>query len=76
MRTQASLLRHPVAPEPSQGPSAELTALLDRLELLTGIPGMQRERDEVVEAVLDVFASHPTEAPEWARAWRELHRGR
>ena len=76
MKPPASLLRGQVAPKPSQAPSAELMALLDRLELLTGIPGMQRERDEVVEAVLDVFASHPTEAPEWARAWRALHGGR
>jgi hypothetical protein len=68
-----SLLRPGVIPTATQTPSAELLALLTRLELLHGLPGTQAERDEVTEKILDVFAIYPGEADGWFRAWRALH---
>ena len=72
MRQPTNLLRRQVPPEPSQGPSETLSALLDRLELLTGVPGTQAERDQVAERIMDLFAIYPTEAPGWQRAWKAL----
>jgi hypothetical protein len=62
-----------VPPHPPAQAHADLLALLDRLEILTGIPGSQAERDEVAERIMDVFHQHPDQAAEWQRAWKALH---
>jgi hypothetical protein len=62
-----------VPPLPPPQAQVELLALLDRLELLAGIPGSQAERDEVAEKIMDVFATYPNQAPTWQSAWRRLH---
>ncbi len=73
MKPSESLLRGRVAQEPSQSPSVELQALLARWELLAGLPGMQRERDRVVDSILDIYHDHPGQAESWFRAWKALH---
>ncbi len=76
-QARTTLLRHQVAQErPYQEPSAELMGLMDRLELLAGIPGTTSEREQVAEKIMDTFARYPGDAPTWQAMWRRLHEGR
>ena len=62
-----------VPPHPPVQARAGLLALLDRWEVLCATPGMQAERHELADKILDIFSTYPTEAPGWERAWRRLH---
>lgn len=67
----AAAAGQPPLPKPPH-PSEELSAMLDRFEAVSAMPGKHAERSELAERILDMFASYP-EAPTWQAAWRALH---
>ena len=70
----AAAAKSRVPPLPPEQARAGLFALLDRWEALCEMPGMQVERHELADTILNIFQSYPTEAPGWQRAWKAMHR--
>ena len=69
----AAAARHSlIRPEPRH-PSEALWRLLDLWERLRATPGMQAERHELADRLMDTFAAYPGQAPGWQRAWEALH---